>query len=259
MKLSSLATAVLILSSIALGQHTASAPPPSPPAAPVFTPPPSPAPSSASSSAPSASASHSSPPSAPAPSVTETHPSTGPAVDHDAERAAVPHSDHPAQEKPREPNAVDSDLHHPKCDEEPCKPESDLRRPICPHGDCACPPGQSAGKHGCVTTVSSNETHCANGMVWNGTACSDTPCPAGQIRIGASCHADCSLLLARAEPLINEIRRVHRQRDDECRQDPSGDLCSQLKERYQLLLARYRDLIAAAGECRSSLPDPDSL
>jgi hypothetical protein len=149
----------------------------------------------------------------------------------------------------------------------PDQPESDFRR-ICPGGHCPCPPGQSAGKAGCgATVVASPETRCARGLVWNGHACAEagSACLPGQIGNGQvgqvrSCSPDCSLARSRSETAISGLRSARQQRDEACRQDSSGALCTQMEGHYQIARSEYENLLGGvAAECRAALPDPDSL
>ncbi len=288
MRLSFLAVVFLFSSCITFAQHTASAPSPPPPSPPPMAAPspPAPAPSPAPSFSPPA---HSEAVSVPAPSIPANHfepaPSANHAVDHTNDRAneTIPTrtSDREPVEKPKK---EEPDSHLRTCDGAPCKTEAgpehsepDHKREPCHHGKCSCPPGQSASKGGCVTTVSTNQETCGGGAVWNGSACvpqihcpaeqiwngsacAPRPCAPGQIRNGTICENDCAGVTARAQSMIAEVRRARRERDEACGQDPSSDLCKQLDGHYQTVLAEYRNLEASApGECRSSLPDPDSL
>jgi hypothetical protein len=180
-------------------------------------------------------------------------------------------------------------LRHRICENGRCKepapkpqpqpqPESDLRVPICVKGRCPCPAGQTASKGGCITPVNPvppcqpgsmrngvncvANSSCPAGQVWNGASCvvSSPQCPLGQVWNGGFCQVDCSIVNANTASAILQVRSARRQRDDECRQDPSGTLCQQLDGQYQSALAEYRSLWAAAPpECRSTLPMPDTL
>ena len=325
MRLSSLAfAAVLLIPTIALAQHTNSAPtapPPSPPPSVVPSPPPPPPPPPP---APSMSVPHISPPSAPPASFPESHvapiPSVGPVsgssstesnsvrttpISHAPEpnsRGITPDEKIPGEsrivgtprigEKPpdKEGSAKrdEPDVRHRICDNGPCKepapkpepPESDLRHPVCPKGPCPCPPGETSGKGGCVTTVvnpvppcqpgsgvdcTAVVSSCLPGQIWNGGQCvGAAQCPGGQVWNGMSCvtaTSQCIAVEARAAATIAELRNLRSNVQEACGQDPSGQKCVDLKQDQQQAWARYNLLWNEAPvDCRTTLlPDPGSL
>ncbi|MFZ0808711.1 MAG: hypothetical protein WAN03_21125 [Candidatus Sulfotelmatobacter sp.] len=163
----------------------------------------------------------------------------------------------------KDPNAKpESDLRHRVCEGADCKDnpkkkapeEADLRHHVCPNGHCECPPGQTAGKTGCV--VSQPPDQCLPGE-----ACSaGTACPAGQARVGGSCQSDCSATMGITSNLTVELRGARRQRDEACQQDPAGNVCQQLDGHYHAALSEYQNAWAGAPvNCRATLPAPDSL
>jgi hypothetical protein len=278
---------------------THSSPPPSAPSIPT--------------SAPSMSTTHNNAPSAPAPvSIPQSH--TAPSASR-LQDSVTSTASHPAAEQkspshgeevvpeqkvagenkivpdrrvgenpPVKGKPVESDLRRRVCDGGPCKeslpktgpPESDLT--ACVNGKCKCPPGQTAGKGGCVSTATTAaETPCPAGMIRNGTACAPTgncpagqtwngancvtsTCAAGQVRLGISCQADCSTVNAQAQSMIPSLRSARQDRDEECTRNPSGTLCQQLDGHYHANLGEYENLFGAApAECRTTLPVPETL
>jgi hypothetical protein len=298
MRLSSLSLAVvLVCSSIVPAQHTTSTPPPSPPPPPaVHTAPSAPSapthistPSiphtaSASSSAPS----HTSG----APAAHITQPESGRIVpDHkissDEKIASAPRiGEEPRKEiekKGKDEEKPEPDLRRRVCIEGECKvaakepaPNPDLRRRVCVDGKCACAPGETNSKGVCTSvavtqqaacepgsaTCVNSASACPTGQVWNGTTCilAANRCTAGQIWDGTSCHADCAVANAQAQNRIVELRSARQNRDEACRQDPSGTACQQADSQYQMAIAEYENLLGGvASECRGQLPDPYSL
>lgn len=181
----------------------------------------------------------------------------------------------------------ESDLWHRICDNGPCKepapkpepPESDLRHPVCPNGPCPCPPGETAGKGGCVTTVvnpippcqpgsgvdcTTAVWSCLPGQVWNGAQCvGPAQCPVGQVWNGTNCvtaAADCISYENRAAAVIMELRSLSASIQDACGRNSSGQKCMDLKQDQQQAWARYNLLWNEAPvECRTTLPAPGSL
>lgn len=175
----------------------------------------------------------------------------------------------PVEKKEGEEKSAESNLKRP-CHGEDCKeplkkPEhvvSDLQRPGCIKEPCPCPRGQVAGKRGCTTPAEPVvNTQCSVGFSWSGSACvASESCAPGQIRRGADCEADCSAANAMAQSMIPQVRSARRERDDACRQDPSGTSCSIQNGRYQGTLGEYQNLWASSPvECRATLPVPDTL
>jgi hypothetical protein len=131
-------------------------------------------------------------------------------------------------------------------------PQSDLRHRICPGGVCHCPPGQTAGKGGCVATSTDNQsgyqnqyqTQCPAGRWWNGTNCSS---PA----IG------CVNVTSRAELLLNELRSLATQVRDTCTNNSTSAECDNATMRRDQTLQQYRMLQnEATPDCRAQLPEP---
>lgn len=172
-------------------------------------------------------------------------------------------------ERAPEKNPPESNLRRPICQGENCKepvkrpepPESDLRRPVCLNGHCPCTQQQAAGKEGCATAVVTPDTSCAPGSSWNGSSCIESSvCPAGQVRRGASCEPDCSMVTALAQSRVPDVRSARQRRDEACRQNPSGTDCAESDGRYQATLNEYRNIWASAPiGCQSMLPLPDTL
>ena len=295
-----------------------STPPPSPAhsAAPSsrFSPP-APAPSRAPSSQPSSPASHSVAPSAHSP-VRDSGP-TSSGVNSERTAPAPPASQPvtpriipdekisgesritPApkigEETPeREPEAKkdEPEWKHRTCENGPCKepipkpepPVSELKRglpiPVCAKGPCPCPPGQTAGKGGCVpvTTPPVSET-CPAGQVWNGGSCvlanqcplgqswngatcvpNSARCSAGQVWNGTTCRSDCNLTTSGLAGITERLRMARHQRDDACRQDPSGTECRQAQASYDLAVSEYRAQTAGIpAECSGTVLDPSAI
>ena len=155
--------------------------------------------------------------------------------------------------------------HGDDCKEPVKKPEhivSDLQRPGCLKEPCPCPRGQVAGKGGCTTPAEPVvDTQCSVGFSWSGSSCvASESCPTGQVRRGSACEADCSAANAMAQSMIPQVRSARQERDDACRQDPSGTSCSIEDGRYHSTLGEYQNLWASSPVgCRATLPVPDSL
>ncbi|HLV87566.1 MAG TPA: hypothetical protein VKV39_11350 [Candidatus Sulfotelmatobacter sp.] len=170
--------------------------------------------------------------------------------------------------------------------EKPEPPESDLRRHVCLTGPCSCPAGQTMGKDGCVankttTAADTVETSCGAGTVWNGSSCVvSSTCPAGQVWNGAACArpgqcsaseiwdggrcvnpaTECTSYDARAIPIVNDLRRLQSEVQQECTQDPGGQSCNNLKMEQQSSYDRYMALWnEAPAACRTRLSAPGSL
>jgi hypothetical protein len=279
MKLSSLSLAVvLLISSSALAQHHDGSAPSTPPPPPVSVAPANPAqppaPNPAPSPAPSApSEPHNNISNAPPPSVPETRaaPAAQPAR-IEAERV-TPSPKLSGEEKiAPAPRIGENEVN--KNDAKRADPE--FRRHICESGPCPqplksapaeadlrrrpCPPGQTMGKGGCVANTNP-ESSCTPGMTWNGGACiADNACPAGQVRMGASCQSDCSGLNARAQSLIPQVRSARQQRDEACQQGQSSPLCQEAEGRYATITGEYRTSLGGApAECLASLPLPETI
>ena len=188
--------------------------------------------------------------------------------------------------KPTEPG-----LRRPNCEGKPCesvsKPVStqpDLRHRVCLNGNCGCPDGQVESKKGCVPLATAKalptqrvkqcqpgevlngsacvpSTTCQPGQSWNGASCvPSTTCQPGQIRTGAACHSDCSIVNAEAGSWIPQVRSARQDRDEACRQDPSGMQCQQLSGHYTVTLEQYRSIWAGAPvDCQITLPVPDTI
>jgi len=294
MRLSNLyVTAVLLCSSIVFAQHTTStpAPPPPPPAshaapsAPAHTS----APPTPHISAPSPTPSHvSSAPVTHAPNsgrITPDHKISGEEkVASDEKIASAPRIGEEVKDKKKDEEKPDPDLRRRVCLEDNCKvatkepaPNPDLRRRVCLDGKCACPPGETEGKGGCTPVKVTQQaapcelgsaacpdsaSACPTGQVWNGSACAPVAnrCTAGQIWDGTSCHSDCAIATAQAQNRIIELRSARQNRDEACRQDPTGTACQQADSQYQMAIAEYENLLGGvASECRGELPDPYSL
>ncbi len=159
-------------------------------------------------------------------------------------------------EKERVAKPVEPDLRRRICMGSDCKetgikanpPQSDLRHRICPGGVCRCPPGETAGKGGCVTTPVVNQpayqNQCGAGQWWNGTSCTS---PA----IG------CVNITSRAELLLSELRTLAVQVRDACTNDPMSGECSDATMRRDEAVQRYRMLQnEATPDCRAQLPEP---
>lgn len=205
--------------------------------------------------------------------------------------------EHPV-EKPEEPKPAEPDLRHRVCEGAECKepakvepPQPDLRHRVCVTGNCGCPPGQTAGKGGCVTPPpptppagvnDTRATGCETGTVWNGTACASAPgnCPVGLVWNGVSCApyrqcragetwdgtrcvstpAECAGYEGRAAPLVMELRNLRAEVQQACGANPSGQACIDLRQDQQNAHARYLGLWSEApSACRTTLPDPGSL
>jgi hypothetical protein len=312
---------VLFFSSVAFGQHheTGSAPSapaasPAPSPAPSFSPPPAPSAPSISHSEPSVSAPvsapviHSAPAANPSPSPMHSAMPSSDVTSNSLRSApeSKPQSDAAKDASAKAPatNKITSDDHAVETPALKKPPESDIRHPVCFGGKCPevtsgvqneqpmqddlrhcilckCPPGQSAGKGGCVSNPTNPPTKtetCAAGSTWNGSSCVPTSalcpsgqswnggqcalvsCPAGKILRGGACMEDCSMTNARADGLVPNVRSARQDRDDACRQGLGTAQCQQADGHYQNVLAEYRMLWAgAAAECRAPLPVPDTL
>jgi hypothetical protein len=157
--------------------------------------------------------------------------------------------------------------------------EPDLRKRKCLKEPCACPPGQTAGKGGTCAAAPIAENHsCGIGMSWNGTQCALEGCPAGKrwngvqcvydscpagetrLGVGDACRADCTSEHARSRDVIMRLRNARIEKDDACRQDPTGLLCQRAEAYYSSLLNEYRNFLGGVPiECRATMPDPISI
>jgi hypothetical protein len=178
------------------------------------------------------------------------------------------------------------------CENGPCKeptpkpepPVSELKRglpiPVCTKGSCPCPPGQTAGKGGCVpvTPPPASEAcpagqvwnggscmpanQCPLGQVWNGATCvpNSARCSAGQVWNGTTCRSDCTLATAGLAGITERLRMARHERDDACRQDPSGTECRQAEASYDLAVSEYRAQAAGIpAECSGTVLDPSAI
>jgi len=207
---------------------------------------------------------------APTPRVSEPEAgrvTAAPKISGDEKISSAPRIGENTAGKDRDAKRSEPDLRHRVCEGAECKvhppspepTETNLRHRVCPDGHCECPPGQTAGKAGCVVSQPSDQ--CLPGQAWNGASCAAlTACPAGQVRIGASCEADCASVNGMTANLIMELRSARRQRDEACQQDPSSASCQQLDGHYHVTLSEYQNAWAGAPvNCRATLPVPDSL
>ncbi len=172
-------------------------------------------------------------------------------------------------------------LRHRICDTGPCKengtewkadpPRTDLRRRVCPNGPCSCPPGQTAGKGGCVANTPIAEPaiqpfeQCQPGETWNGAVCTPSySCTPAERWNGARCVVsadECVSIDGRAAILVNELRGLKARIQDACGQNPPGQDCEDLKLRQTEVLQRYQMLVTteAGPECQATLETPGSL
>jgi hypothetical protein len=176
-------------------------------------------------------------------------------------------------DKEKEPKPLESDLRKPVCKDGPCKEppakpvapsESDLRRRICIEGPCPCPPGEMRSKNGaCVAGTPTGYPECQPGQYWNGGCTAIPVCQQNEYWNGVSCvvsAAECASISARAAAVISEVRGIRGQMQGACASGPSGQECSDLTQRHDAALQRYRMLMSEAPlNCRMGLPDPSSL
>lgn len=178
----------------------------------------------------------------------------------------------------RIPTANKVELRHQPCAKEPCvepKPvEPDPRTKLCKGGVCpVCAPGQSPGKdNSCVPaeqTKAASEPPQANvsphacvaGQVWNGVQCAAIgaqQCLPGQMRVGGSCQADCSMATTGAQAYIERLRMARQDKDSACLKDPQGTECRSAAATYQMRIAEYRNYLGAVSP-QCTLPDPISI
>ena len=155
--------------------------------------------------------------------------------------------------------------------------EPGLRKRKCLKEPCACLPGQTGGKgcaappiaqtHICGIGNSWNGVQCAPegcpaGKRWNGVQCVYDSCPAGETRLGVgdACRTDCTTAHARSQDVIMRLRNARIEKDDACRQDPTGLPCQRAEAGYSSMLNEYRNFLGSVPiECRTTMPDPISI
>ena len=163
--------------------------------------------------------------------------------------------------KPGEPDlrrriCVGSDCKEPVLKANP--PQSDLRHRICPGGVCHCPPGETAGKGGCVAAP------VVNPPVYQGQNQdlyqNRSQCPSGQWWDGASCRwpaIGCVNITSRAEVLLSELRSLAAQMRDACTSNSPSAECDDVTMRRDEAVRRYGMLQSeATPDCRAQLPEP---
>jgi len=138
--------------------------------------------------------------------------------------------------------------------------DANLRKKACVKEPCpACPPGETRKNGWCSSPVVSATHFCAADEWWNGTRCTQIgeTCPAGQIREGTMCRADCTTHTAGAQHWIMMLRNARQERDDVCRQNPTSRECQEAEAAYDLRIHEYRSFLGGMPtECRTGLPDP---
>jgi hypothetical protein len=181
-------------------------------------------------------------------------------VSNDDKLAPTPRIGERVPDKERLVKPEDPDLRRRICTGGDCKepvlkanpPQSDLRHRICPGGVCHCPPGQTAGKGGCVATSTDNQSGYQNQY--------QTQCPAGQWWNGTNCTSPaigCVNATSRAELLLNELRSLAVQVRDTCTNNSTSAECDDATMRRDQTLQQYRMLQnEATPDCRAQLPEP---
>jgi hypothetical protein len=165
----------------------------------------------------------------------------------------------PKATAPPEKKRFFSFLRHPFRKPEPVQ-TAKFKRPVpCRKGPCpVCPPGESRnGKGVCVAVVASNQ--CQPGESWNVGASGATACQPGTFWNGVSC-VDYGGRCGSAELVAAELRGLKGQMQAACSSNSSAQQCSDLKQRHEEALSRYRMFLnGAPTACRTMLPDPLSL
>jgi len=185
-------------------------------------------------------------------------------ISNDGKLAPTPRIGESSPDKERVAKPGEPDLRRRICIGNDCKetvlkanpPESDLRHRICPGGVCHCPPGETAGKGGCVATPVVNQPtypeqnqyqyqyRCTSGQWWDGASCRWPP-------IG------CANITSRAELLLDELRTLASQVRDACANSSTSAECDNVTMRRDEALQRYRMLQnEATPDCRAQLPEP---
>ena len=173
-------------------------------------------------------------------------------------RERVPDKERPV--KPVEPDlrpriCIGSDCKEPAVTANP--PQSDLRHRICPGGLCKCPPGETAGKGGCVAApvVVTEPVYQDQDQYQN-----RYQCPSGQWWDGARCvwpAIGCVNITSRAEMLLSELRSLAAQVRDACSNNSTSAECDDATTRRDEAVQRYRMLQnEATPDCRAQLPEP---
>jgi hypothetical protein len=102
---------------------------------------------------------------------------------------------------------------------------------------------------------------CPAGQVWNGLQCAFTgaqQCMPGQMAVGTSCRADCTLATAGAQNYIVLLRNARQDKDDACLRNPNGQECQDAEMNYNIRLNEYQSILGGVPtEC--GLPNPFAI
>lgn len=187
-------------------------------------------------------------------------------ISNDGKLAPASRIGETSPEKERIGKPVEPDLRRRICVSSDCKetglkanpPESDLRRRICPGGVCHCPPGETAGKGGCVGAPVVYEPVYQDQNQYQYQP--RYQCPLGQWWDGASCRwpaIGCVNITSRAESLLSELRSLAVQVQDACTNYSTSAECDDATMRRDEAVQRYRMLQnEATPDCRAQLPEP---